>query len=632
MMAYEALKLASTTAVPTSCDAIYGHVPADIEDGGPVKWYYDNLIQGKQLHEDGEWRDNINFPVADVNAQCNQLADDTDYDATKLVAKGDQVDVAAITAQHKLMLYAHCLAQFQFASVGTDPWAGTFGIPLVGEYAGPSEQVPYPFPEGMNRTIYVDYNVKTRFYLGLRFGLSIWAYVPMLLCSCYLCGDAIVLFFAEATLPDVLAESNKLSANQLSMTRDSLVMAATSKTARSFRFTLALLAALTSWIFYLVFVVLPWGFVYTRMPRPFCEAGEPDHVNEWGFLGTTGGWKADWDATWYEYAIIVIQAFVLFAEGIVTAPFCGPCNRLGNRKTNGMAVERGIVDDAKFVTNKAAIRRFFGWVMYPLIIGVVVLIAGQAVSGARFGMAWAEGVVGQTMHTDELTGVVTPAFDPVSLSAKVYDQTIATLAITVACGLVTGVAMQRHLINGVGCFSATLFFGWLALVAIFALPLLIYANVRSVFNEDEANKDCASFPDTGYDFSKTACEARFWTFISGGVLVLVTLVVMTIFGLIEAMGNILKTSNKALVRIKKFRGFHPIMRAGGPGAGVTVAPYDDQSEVRKQLLGGFRSADEPFFNFKTSAASADDDANKLLYAPRIQLGVPVATGMPVSQR
>ena len=165
--------------------------------------------------------------------------------------------------------------------------------------------------------------------------------------------------------------------------------------------------------------------------------------------------------------------------------------------------------------------------------------------------------------------------------------------------------MQRHLINGVGCFSATLFFGWLALVAIFALPLLIYANVRSVFNEDEANKDCASFPDTGYDFSKTACEARFWTFISGGILVLVTLVVMTIFGLIEAMGNILKTSNKALVRIKKFRGIHPIMRAGGPGAGVTVAPYSDGgSEVRKQLLGGYRSADEPFFNFKTSAASA----------------------------
>ena len=33
-----------------------------------------------------------------------------------------------------------------------------------------------------------------------------------------------------------------------------------------------------------------------------------------------------------------------------------------------------------------------------------------------------------------------------------------------------------------------------------------------------------------------------------------------------------------------------------------------------------------------AAASADDDANKLLYAPRIQLGVPVATGMPVSRR
>ena len=150
------------------------------------------------------------------------------------------------------------------------------------------------------------------------------------------------------------------------------------------------------------------------MARPFCEAGEPDHVNEWGFLGTTGGWKSDWDATWYEYMIIVIQIFVLFVEGIVTAPFCGPCNRIGNRKTMAWPSNAASSTTAKFVTNKAAIRRFFGWVMYPLVIGVVVLIAGQAVSGARFGMAWAEGVVGQQMHTDEVTGVVTPRSTPSS--------------------------------------------------------------------------------------------------------------------------------------------------------------------------------------------------------------------------
>lgn len=633
-MAYDALKLVSETAVPTDCNAIYNHQYADIEDGGPVKWYYENIIASKTLEDgNGGFSDNPHYPLADINTQCNQKPDDTDYDTTALNAAGDQVDMAVISAQQKLMLYAHCMAQFQFASVGTDPWAGTFGIPLPGVPAGPMP-VPYPFPIGMNRTTLVDYNVKTRFYLGLRFGLSVWAYVPMLLASCFLCADAIVFFLAEATLPDVLAETNRISADRLSMTRDSLVMAATSKNSRKKRFAIGLLSAVAGWIFYGVFVIAPWGFIYTRMARPHCEAGEPEHVNEWGYLGTTGGWKSDWDATWYEYMIILIQIFVLFVEGIVTAPFCGPCNRIGNTNVDGMAVDRGIVDTAKFVTNKASYRRLFKVLIYPLVIGVVVLIAGQAVSGARFGMAWAEGVVGQQMHTDEATGVVTPAFDPVELSEKVYDQTVATLAITVACGLVTGVALQRHLINGVGCFSATLFFGWLALIAIFALPLLIYANVRSVFNVDEANKDCASFPDTGYDLSKLACEARFWTFIAGGILVLITIVVMTIFGLIEAMGSILRTSNKALVRIKKFRGMHPVMRAGGASGGMSAAPYSDGgSDVNKELLGGYRSRDEKFFNFKTAASAGGDDANNLLYAPRIQLGVPVATGMmPVSRR
>ena len=36
-------------------------------------------------------------------------------------------------------------------------------------------------------------------------------------------------------------------------------------------------------------------------------------------------------------------------------------------------------------------------------------------------MAWAEGIVGQKMHTDA-NGVTAPAFNPVLLSEMVYDQ------------------------------------------------------------------------------------------------------------------------------------------------------------------------------------------------------------------
>ena len=623
--AYLALKMAAETAVPTDCDAIYNHKFDDVIADNDVMHYYAMLLKGKK-EDNGD--ENPNFPLKNINAQCNKKLDDEDYDYSVLEEQGDQVDVTAITAKQTLMLYAHCVAQFQFASVGTDPWAGTFGIPLVGEKAGPNPHF-YPWPIDFNRTELVNYNTKARMWLGLRFGLSVWAYVPMLLATCFLCADAVVFFLAEATLPDVLAETNALSPDRLSMVRDSLVMAATSKNSRRSRFAIGFAAVVAGWLFYGLFVIWPWGFVYTKLPRPICEAGEPDHVNEWGYLGTTGGWKSDWDATWYEYMIILIQAFVLFVEGIVTAPLCNPCNRLGGGQ-KGQAINQGIQDTAKFVTNKAQFRRLYQVFIYPLVAGVVVLIAGQAVSGARFGMAWAEGVVGKQMHTDEVTGAQRLAFDAVALSEKVYDQTVATLAITVAAGLVTGVALQRHLINGVGCFSATLFFGWLALVAIFALPLLIYANLRSVFNQDEANEDCASFPDSGYDFSKFACEARWWTFLTGGILVFGVIIIMTVFGLIEAVPSILAVRNKALVRIRKLRGFHGAFREDA--ANRSAAPYQDSNlDVNKHLLGGYRSHDEPFFNFKTSV-SAGDTTKELLYAPRIKLTTPVVQGMPVSQR
>jgi len=249
------------------------------------------------------------------------------------------------------------------------------------------------------------------------------------------------------------------------------------------------------------------------------------------------------------------------------------------------------------------------------------MILGQAISGARFGMAWAEGIVGQKMHTDETTGVTEPAFNPTLLSEMVYDQTVATLAITIVVGLVVGAALQRHLINGVGCFSATLFFAWLVLVVVFALPLLIYANVRSVFNQDKANEDCAAFPSSGYDFSKGACEARWWTFITGGIILFATLLVMTAFGLAEASNSILKVRNKALVKLKQLRGFHPAFREG-PESRVSSVLGGVSTIENQRLLGGFQSADENFFNFKTSIDTRSTD--QMLYAPRMQLTPAIA--------
>jgi hypothetical protein len=420
----------------------------------------------------------------------------------------------------------------------------------------------------------------------------------------------------------VLAEVHTISQSRLSMVRDSLVMAATSQTSRRKRFAIALTAVVVSFLFWLLFLGLPWGFIYTTMGRPECEAGAPKHVNTWGYMGTTGGWKTDWDATYYELAILGIQILVLFIEGIVTNPLCSLCNNLGGvgEKSNGRAIDSGIIEEAKLVQNATKIRRLYRFFIYPLIIGGIVMILGQAISGARFGMAWAEGIVGQKMHTDK-EGNTQPAFNPVLLSEMVYDQTIATMAITIVVGLVIGAALQRHLINGVGCFSATLFFAWLVLVVVFALPLLIYANLRSIFNQDKANEDCAAFPSSGYDFSKGACEARWWTFATGGIILFATLLVMTAFGLAEASASILKVRNKALVKLKQLRGFHPACREGPESRVSSVLGGPDAIETQR-LLGGFKSTDENFFNFKTSLDTQSTDA--ILYAPRMQLSSVIA--------
>ena len=317
-------------------------------------------------------------------------------------------------------------------------------------------------------------------------------------------------------------------------------------------------------------------------------------------------------------AILAIQFFVLIIESIVTNPLCKACNDCsigGDSTKSGRAVTGGLVEDATFVQNSTKIRRLYRVFIYPLALGGVAMLVGQAVSGARFGMAWAEGIVGQKMHTDETTGVTSLAFNPVLLSEMVYDQTIATVAITVVIGLTVGAALQRHLINGVGCFSATLFFAWLALVVVFALPLLVYANLRSVFNQDKANEDCAAFPNSGYDFSRGACEARWWTFLTGGILVFSTLLIMTVFGLLEASTSILKVRNKALVKMRELRGFHPAFRADS--AVLTSSGFEKGVETRRLLSGSFSSPDEPFFNFKT--ATTVDTTNQLLYAPRMQL-------------
>ena len=621
--AYRALHYVAEQVVPVDCDSIYGLTNVDIMRNEYGELEYIEGIRDGRLNDVGDIKDT--WPLRDVVVDCN------DYETP--TPGTFPIDAAApVTDQQKALLHAHCHAQFLYASVGTLSGGGTFTVPLPGIEPGPSF-LPYPHPEGFNSTS--TYSMKARMFLGYRFGLSLFAYVPMALAVCFLLADAVAFFLAEITMPAVLEDLRKFSPTRLTFIRDSLVIAATTKASRRKRLAYGGMAFFLAVLFYLIFIAAPWGFVYTRLPRPICEEGAPDHaaadLGMW--RGTHGGWKADWDATWYDLATLFTCLFVIILLPITTTGLGRNVNKqLGNGdQAQGRLYAKRIQDATQLVHTKRQYRTLMSTTIYILVLGVVVLLSGQAASGARFGMAWAEGVVGQ--EKDEFGVLI---FDEKELSEAVYDQTVATLAVTVAVGLVFGGVIQRHLFGGVGCLSALAFFGWLVLVVVFALPLLVYASIRSIFHHDAANKDCSLFPRESHEFENDLCTSRYWTFLIGGGIFFVGVLIITALGLKEAIPAILKTRKRAAVpynsggRAKAPKKMSTYFREG-PSKNVAAPLVEDDyfeeeemvhgQQEQKHALGGYTSSDS-FFNFKTKL-SEGTDTNRFLYAPRM-MGVPSA--------
>jgi len=596
---YQALELVARTKIPVSCDDIYNLTYAQIDDTNDLEdteyeLYIKNIRKGR-LGSDGETKST--WPLAEFMINCPDAepSDGVDYLPT-----GQATPEAALTADHLKYMYAHCTAQFQYASVGTVAWEGTYAIPLPGIEPGPY-WYPYAQVKGFNETS--SYNMRTRMYLGQRFGLSIWAYVPMFLATCFLLGDSLVFFFAEALMPITLSEQFGFSNSGLANVRDSLVIMATTSSSRKKRLAIGFTAVLGSLAFYAVFIAAPWGFFYTNLPRPICEKGAdglgaaPDNgVPQIGWKGTKGGWKSDYDATWYDLAALSVQLLVLFTLPLTTTDLFRTANKAANQASNSRTTESGVLAAAKYVHTHAAYRLMQKVLVLPMVVGIIIALVGQSISGARFGMAWAEGVVAQEADKERVL-----IFDEVALSEHVYDQTIATLSIVVVSGLVFSVAIQRHLINGVGCFSAGLFFGWIALVVVFALPLLVYAGSRSIFHENSANKDCASFPRKSHEAENDLCVARFWTLLVGGGLFVGTVLAITVLGLLEALPALFANRNKTAVASKGLnQELNPIMRATGP----------------ETMGAGYRSKSEIVFNLSTK--KQQPTAQEFLYGDKLQ--------------
>lgn len=510
--ARRALGAVARAPVPTSCDAIYNRTRADLDADSRARARYDALLA----------RDADAWPLRKISVDCD------DGEQTPMSGAQLDLDAVGVDAHLTLLLYAHCRAQHQFAAAGLD---GIFHRPIVNKEPGPTSYAWYPFPKGFERGGATGYDTKTRIYLGARFGHALYAYIPMLLVSSYLCADATVLLLAEATLAPRLEEVSVFADDWVDALRDSLVLRATSKSARAKRFAYALAGVVVSVAMWLAFVGLPWGVLRPSMGRMVC---------------TDNGWNDDFDARWNELAVLAVQAFVLSVEGVLSSPLFDRCNRCSvDGAAPGRNVDEGGRDEDVVVPNTQGIRRVQRLLVWPLALGSGLMIAGQAVSCVRFGASWADGVMGSQTRVDPTTGAELPAFDPKVMGGIVFDQAIATSAIAVVVGLVVGAAIQRQLLRGVGCFSAVVFLCWLGLVCLFALPLLVYASLRSIFHQDDANLDCAFIPNDGFD--QIACKSRYFTLLGGGALVFGTVVSITAIGLLEAVAAMARVPKRAFV-------------------------------------------------------------------------------------
>ena len=272
--AYEALlKVAEYESVPVNCDTIYNYNSQTLDDPSSQSVRAKRFMQALVEESEG---DAALWPLGKLSIDCNTNDGDPSPEGKYEVGYAIEHDMV-ISDQQKLYLYAHCLAQFRYASVGTPvPDGGALGLPIPGNKAGPLDWALYndPIPglqDLTNSWIGKNYTTRVRIYQGQRFGFAVWAYVPMILTSSYLCADAIILFVAEAMAPMVREENKSLDENQTKVLVFIILRRATSLLLRQLRFAIGLVALIVSLVCWILYSVVPWGLYENRMPRPICE-------------------------------------------------------------------------------------------------------------------------------------------------------------------------------------------------------------------------------------------------------------------------------------------------------------------------------------------------------------------------
>lgn len=257
-MAYKALKkVAEYKGMPNKCEELYyanvSHPETQIASDADVQTFFNRIMTHKD--DSGANEAYMAWPIRDPHVDCSMH----DLYGQPPSSPPPPPTLENLTSTEVLKMYAHCRAQFLFASSGQRPMSGSMGVPMVGAKPGPYEDNVFTEPEHFARDYNTNYETKTKIYLGQRFGYSMWAYIPMLLATSYLLTDALVLLVAALTAAARFKTTSEKSPTFLAYLRTIAVRLATNKISRLIRRSIGTSLVLVSFITYAIFIAQPWG-------------------------------------------------------------------------------------------------------------------------------------------------------------------------------------------------------------------------------------------------------------------------------------------------------------------------------------------------------------------------------------
>jgi hypothetical protein len=402
-------------------------------------------------------------------------------------------------------LYTHCKQQFQFARylAEYEPWSfgwlrratgGSLGIPVYGHVTKPALDA-WSDPPGWNKTTTPEH--RAQILVGMRFGWSIFATVPVIILTSLLCLDCILFLIVELTLEERIKGGadavDAMGGGERNMMYSMLVIYATGNATRRERFVFAFFGWVCVVIFRAVYLWAPFNFGRI-LPRPKCNTG--------------GGWETDegtasleWTTMWLLLLVIILLPLSKtrwFAINY-TAAYAAPDNDFN------LSIVAGARRTRKFVALAS--------------LGIFVILAGQAYAAILFGEGWTEAVTSPPRDGARYT-------DADNWADAVYTKAVGAYSIAGTGGAVIAAITGRWLFSGRSFCSCLTLFLWLLLALGALLPVLLTDDLS--LDRDKHNDACVdAFPDD--EDREEACESRYWASIIGLLILVVPLGLMFLY-------------------------------------------------------------------------------------------------------